>query len=59
MNINQYDFIGKKIIVKKSKNKAFVGIKSLVVDETKNMIILEDGRKLLKALVELEIIKEK
>jgi len=42
------ELIGKKIKIIESKNKTLVGIKGIVVDETKNLIFVEDGKKTRK-----------
>lgn len=57
MNLKQYALIGKKIEVIDSKNKSLIGIIGEVVDETKNLIILYNGKKLLKGIVDIKIIE--
>lgn len=42
------ELIGKKIKITESKNKSLVGIKGTVVDETKNLIFVEEGKKTRK-----------
>jgi ribonuclease P protein subunit POP4 len=49
------EFIGKKIKVIASTNKTLVGVQGKVVDETQQTLVLEDGRKLLKSQVEIEV----
>ena len=43
------NLIGKDIEITKSKNKSLVGVKGKVIDETKNMIILDNQKKLIKS----------
>ena len=43
------NLIGKNIEITKSKNKSLIGIKGKVIDETKNMIILDNQKKLIKS----------
>lgn len=50
--------IGKKVRVKNALNKSLMGISGKVIDETKNMLLLQTkkGRKkLIKKQVKLEI----
>ncbi len=42
------ELIGRKIQVIKSSNRACLGIAGTVIDETKNMLILDTGKKLIK-----------
>jgi len=49
------ELIGKQIKVVKSVNKAYIGITGIVVDETRNMLILDDGRKLIKENITIEV----
>lgn len=49
------ELIGKRIKVIKSVNKAYIGITGTVIDETKNMLTLDDGRKLIKENITIEI----
>lgn len=58
MNLNQYDLIGRNIEIVGSRNKSLVGVKGKVVDETKNLIILDNGKKILKSVVEIKIIDD-
>ncbi len=54
--------LGKKIRVVKSKNKSLEKIRGIVLDETKNMIIIEDkGKQVMveKKTCEFEIDGEK
>ncbi len=43
-NLIRHEFIGLKVKVYKSKNKYMEGIEGIVVDETKNMLILETSK---------------
>jgi RNase P/RNase MRP subunit p29 len=49
------ELIGKKITVLTSVNRTYLGIAGTVVDETKNMLILSDGKKLIKEAVIIEV----
>ena len=44
------ELIGKKIKIIDSKNKSLIGIKGFVVNETKNLLFIENGklRKVIK-----------
>jgi len=48
-DIVSMNLIGKNIEITKSKNKSLIGIKGKVIDETKNMIILDNQKKLIKS----------
>ncbi len=48
-DIVSMNLIGKDIEITKSKNKSLIGIKGKVIDETKNMIILDNQKKLMKS----------
>jgi len=48
------ELIGKKAEIVASKNKSYVGIKGIIIDETKNMLNI-DGKKVLKSQVILKI----
>jgi len=50
--------IGKRVKVKNALNKSLIGISGTIVDETKNMLLLQTKKgkkKLIKKQVELEI----
>lgn len=47
--IIKHEFIGTEIEIIDAKNKSLVGTKGKVIDETKNMFILENGKKLVKS----------
>lgn len=55
MNLKQYDLIGKFIEVMGARNKNLIGLRGRVIDETKNLIILENGRRIQKQGVEIEV----
>lgn len=57
MNLKPYDCIGKTIEVINSRNKSLIGMKGIVVDETKNTIVFNNGKKILKEAVEIKIIE--
>ena len=44
------ELIGKKIRIIDSRNKSLIGIEGFVVDETKNILVIENGktRKIVK-----------
>ena len=44
----KHEFIGGNLKVVKSKNEGLVGIKGKVIDETKNMFLLDSGKRLIK-----------
>ena len=48
-DIVSMNLIGKDIEITKSKNKSLIGVKGKVIDETKNMIILDNQKKLMKS----------
>ena len=56
MEPKQYDLIGKKIKVVDSRNKTLIGLKGLVVDETRNMIVLDNQKKIAKKDAEIKVI---
>jgi len=47
--ITRYELIGSMLEVTSSRNKNLVGTKGKIIDETKNMFILENGKKLIKS----------
>jgi RNase P/RNase MRP subunit p29 len=49
------ELIGKKITVKKSVNRAYIGITGTVIDETRNMLILDTKKKLIKENIVIEV----
>ncbi|MBU2639548.1 MAG: ribonuclease P protein subunit [Nanoarchaeota archaeon] len=44
----KYEFIGEMLEVVESSNKDLVGVKGKVINETKNMFELDNGKKLIK-----------
>ena len=51
MNIKdviKYEFIGETIKVFDAKNKKLIGVKGKVIDETRNMFMMDNGKKLIK-----------
>ncbi len=58
MDPKQYGLIGKKIEVVGSRNKTLVGLKGLVIDETRNMIVLDNQKKIAKKDADIKILKE-
>jgi ribonuclease P protein subunit POP4 len=51
--IAKHELIGLEIEIVESKNKALIGIKGKITDETKNTITVEDGRerKIMKSQI--------
>jgi ribonuclease P protein subunit POP4 len=47
-DIVKYEFIGEKIKVSDAKNKKIIGAEGKVIDETRNMFVLDNGKKLIK-----------
>ena len=47
-DVIKYEFIGEKLKVVDSKNKNLIGVKGKVIDETKNMFVLDNEKKLIK-----------
>lgn len=43
-NIEMHELIGLEVEVKESTNPNQVGIKGRIVDETKNMLVIDDGK---------------
>lgn len=59
-NIVKKELIGRNIEVVKSKNKSLIGVKGKIIDETKNMFILDNQKRLIKSQSTFRIkIKEK
>jgi ribonuclease P protein subunit POP4 len=52
------ELIGKTMEIVSSKNKTLIGIKGKIVEETKNTITLDNGKKILKSHVTLKIGEE-
>lgn len=49
------ELIGEEIEITDSKNKTLIGIKGKIVEETKNTLTLNDGKKILKSHVSIKI----
>ena len=49
------EIIGSKIEVISADNKNLVGVKGKIIDETKNMLILDNGKKLIKSQITIKI----
>ncbi len=43
------ELIGSNIEVVNSKNKSLIGVKGKIIDETKNMFVLDNQKKLIKS----------
>ncbi len=56
--MNRVVLIGNDVDVIGSSNPAYIGIKGIIIDETTNMIIIEDKRGLIKRLIKKNIIIE-
>ena len=52
------EFIGKKIKIIDAKNPSNIGIEGVVIDETKNMFILKNKKKIIKQNVTIKINDE-
>ncbi|MBA5941785.1 MAG: ribonuclease P protein subunit [Methanophagales archaeon] len=49
-NLLQHELIGLRITVVESSNRNLQGLEGTVVDETRNMLVIEDERKNLKKI---------
>lgn len=49
------EFIGKRIKIIDAKNPSNIGIEGVVIDETKNMFVIENGKKIIKKNVIIQI----
>ena len=47
-DVTKYEFIGEKLEVIESSNKDLIGVKGKVINETRNMFELDNGKKLIK-----------
>lgn len=56
MDPKQYSLIGKKIEVVDSGNKTLIGLKGVVVDETKNMVVLDNEKKIIKKDAKIKVL---
>ncbi|MFA4887515.1 MAG: ribonuclease P protein subunit [Candidatus Nanoarchaeia archaeon] len=50
-----HELIGKEIEIVEAHNKQLVGMHGIVIDETKNMIELENGKKIAKEHITLNV----
>ena len=59
-DVTKYEFIGEKLEVIESKNKDLVGVRGKVINETRNMFELDNGKKLVKnqSVFDISIGKE-
>ncbi len=51
------EFIGKQLIVLGSKNKSLINKKGLIIDETKNLFVIEENNREIKILKNACIFK--
>ena len=54
-NAKKREIIGSQIEIVGADNKNLIGIKGKIIDETKNMLILDNGKKLIKTQVKIKI----
>ena len=54
-DMKKREIIGSHIEIIEADNKSLQGLKGKVVDETKNMLILDNGKKLIKSQVKIKI----
>lgn len=54
-DIPRHELIGITIEVVDAQNKSLIGIKGRVVEETKNMLVLDNGKKMIKDQVRLKM----
>lgn len=54
IKLTQSELIGKKAEIIASKNRSYIGIAGIIIDETKNMLNI-DGKKVLKSQVTIRI----
>ncbi|MAF51103.1 MAG: ribonuclease P protein component 1 [Nanoarchaeota archaeon] len=47
-DVVKYEFIGEKLKVIEAKNKNLIGVTGKVINETKNMFVLNNEKKLIK-----------
>jgi len=55
--LHKTELIGSQLEIIGSKNKKLIGIKGKIIDETKNMFILDNGKKLIKSQITIKIQK--
>lgn len=54
-NLVKYEFIGTEVEITNSKNKSLIGEKGKITDETRNMFILDTGKKIIKSQCTLKM----
>tara|TARA_Y100000034_G_C6702619_1_gene309960 strand:- start:429 stop:686 length:258 start_codon:yes stop_codon:yes gene_type:complete len=54
-DVVKYEFIGEKLKVINSENKDLVGVSGKVIDESRNMFVLDNGKRLIKDQCEFEV----
>lgn len=57
-NVTKYELIGLDIKIVRSKNKDLLGLKGRIIDETKNMLIIQSNnqiKKIIKDQITLEL----
>ena len=47
--LTKYEFIGSELEIVKSNNKTLIGLKAKIENETKNMFIMDNGKKIIKS----------
>lgn len=57
-NVWKGELIGSNIEVVSSTNKTLIGLKGKIIDETKNTITLDNGKKMLKSHIIFKIKNE-
>lgn len=61
-DLTKYEFIGLEATVVDSKNKANIGIKGRIIDETKNMLVIETSKgkkRLMKGNITIVVVFDK
>ena len=60
-DIIKYELIGCSVEIIDSENKSLIGIKGKIIDETKNMLTLDNQKKIIKdqSILKIEINKKK
>lgn len=54
-DIPRHELIGTTIEVVDAQNKSLIGIKGKIIDETRNMLILDGGKRIIKDKVRLKM----
>ena len=54
-NAKKEELIGSQMEIVDANNKTLVGIKGKIVNETKNMLTLDNGKKLIKSQIKIKI----